>query len=255
MRTRIFFLILFLGLCGVVSSRHSYKSHSLQTEQTYSEQSILKEWIAGKKVKSSSVKQFGIQHCFVSLPLNDKIFKRMNKKSYKEDCTIPRSQLRYLKVLHYNLNQEICLGELVCNQAIANDLIEIFKTLFKAKYPIERMVLIDEYGANDELSMQANNTSCFNFRRVAGSKKLSNHSSGCAIDINPRYNPMVKIRNGKTSFSPKNAQPFINRSASFPYKIDTNDLCYKEFRKKGFIWGGSWKSVKDYQHFEKRMAN
>lgn len=154
-------------------------------------------------------------------------------------------------MLHYNLKQEICLGELICHQEIAHDLLEIFKVLYKAKYPIERMVLIDEYDADDERSMQANNTSCFNFRRVAGSKTLSCHSTGHAIDINPLYNPMVKIRNGKTIYSPKNAKAYINRTKDFPYKIDKNDLCYKEFRKRGFIWGGNWRSVKDYQHFEK----
>ena len=255
MRLQIVFLVLTFYLAGFAPMVSAHDKAELSGEQAYDERSILQEWIAGKKVRLASVNRFGMERCFVSLQISDAIFKRMYKKSYKADCPIPRSELRYVKVLHYNLNHEICLGEIVCNQAIANDLLEIFKTLFKAKYPIERMVLIDHYNADDELSMQANNSSCFNFRRVSGSKKLSHHSTGRAIDINPKYNPMVKVRDGNILFSPKNAKSYMDRSANFPYKIDRNDLCYKEFRKRGFIWGGAWKSVKDYQHFEKPAKN
>ena len=113
------------------------------------------------------------------------------------------------------------------------------------------MTLIDNYNADDELSMRANNTSCFNFRKVAGSKVLSKHSTGHAIDINPLYNPYFKKRNGKIFYQPKTAKAYLNRNHKFPYKITKGDLCYKLFIQHGFKWGGDWKTVKDYQHFEK----
>lgn len=194
-----------------------------------------------------------IDSCFTSQSISDSIFARMWKNSYKADCTVPRSELRYLKVLHYTIDGKIQVGELVCNKAIAKDLLEIFRSLYEAKYPIERMTLIDEYGANDEASMQANNTSCFNFRFVAGSKKLSNHSRGLAIDINPLYNPYVKQRkDGKLFVQPEAGRPYADRSKAFDYKITRNDLCYKLFKQHGFEWGGDWKYSKDYQHFEIR---
>ena len=66
------------------------------------------------------------------------------------------------------------------------------------------------------------------------------------------YNPYVKTnKNGKIIISPEKGKKYADRKQSFPYKIDKNDLCYKEFIKHGFIWGGAWKSLKDYQHFEK----
>lgn len=74
---------------------------------------------------------------------------------------------------------------------------------------------------------------------------------GYAIDINPLYNPYVKMSNGKVIYQPENAEAYIDRSADFPYKIDHDDLCFKEFKKRGFTWGGDWTSLKDYQHFEK----
>ena len=215
------------------------------------DQANLAKWQAGTKVQPASITTFGIDRCFNIEKIGQSLFKRIYKKSYKADCNIPLDSLRYLKVLHYNAQKEICLGELICHYSISKDLISIFKELFNAKYPIERMVLIDNYNADDETSMQANNTSCFNFRKVAGTKSLSKHSLGKAIDINTKYNPCVKRRNGKTICQPVTGRAYIDRSKDFPYKIDENDLCYKLFTQHGFTWGGHWRSLKDYQHFEK----
>ena len=60
------------------------------------------------------------------------------------------------------------------------------------QYPIESIRLIDDYGADDTKSMEANNTSAFNYRIVEGTSHLSKHAYGRAIDINPRVNPFVK---------------------------------------------------------------
>ena len=189
---------------------------------------------------------------FIQQEISDSLFARIRGKSYKENCTTPRSDLRYLRVLHYNKEGEVLEGELICHKTIANDLLEIFRELYQAKYPIERMVLVDEYDANDEASMRANNSSAFNFRYVSGTRTLSRHSRGMAIDINPLYNPYVRQRGGRTLVEPSNAQPYADRSKDFPYKIVKGDLCYRLFKKYGFTWGGDWKNSKDYQHFETR---
>lgn len=213
---------------------------------------VLSSWQAGKQVTMKQVESYGLSRCFAIDTISDRVFNRMWKKSYKANCTIPRAELRYLRVLHYTIDGKIQLGELVCHRDIARDLIEIFRELFDNKYAIERMVLIDSYDADDQRSMAANNTSCFNFRFVSGTKKLSNHSRGRAIDINPLYNPMVKRRtNGTVYVEPTAGKPYINRSKQYDYKISRNDLCYKLFLKHGFRWGGDWKNTKDYQHFEK----
>ena len=184
--------------------------------------------------------------------ISDAVFLRMQGKSYKNGCTIPRSELRYLQLSHYDGKGNLCTGELVCNKMIANDLKEIFQELYRNRYPIERMRLIDDYDADDERSMQDNNTSCFNYRAIAGSKKLSKHSRGLAIDINPLYNPCVRRRaDGTLSVEPSTASRYANRHRHFPHKIDKDDLCYRLFTKHGFKWGGSWRSLKDYQHFER----
>ena len=178
--------------------------------------------------------------------ISDAIFARMWKKSFKTDCTIPRSDLRYLRVLHVDAQGKTHEGEIVCNKKIAKDLIEIFRQLYKEQYPIERIRLVDEYDADDELSMRDNNSSCFNFRTVPGSKKLSKHAQGLAIDINTLYNPYVRRnKQGKLEVMPANAQPYVNRSRSFTYKIKQGDLLHRLFIQHGFRWGGAWRYSKE----------
>lgn len=192
------------------------------------------------------------ESAFAVCEIDSVVFSRMYGKSYKENCPVPLEELRYVTVLHYTPEGEVKKGELVCNKAIANDLVEIFQVLYDNKYPIERMQLIDDFDADDETSMWANNTSSFCYRTIAGSNKISKHGLGLAIDINPLYNPYVKKRDNGTNFiQPSIAEPYVDRNADFPMKIDKNDLCYKEFVKHGFEWGGDWTSLKDYQHFEK----
>lgn len=213
---------------------------------------VLRKWQAGERVSPGAVAAFGLDSCFAVRRIDDRTFARMWGKSYKKNCTVPRRDLRYVRVLHRTASGEIRLGELVCHKSIAADLVEIFRALYEAGYPIGRMVLVDDYGADDERSMTANNTSCFNFRRVSGSRKLSAHSRGLAIDINTRYNPYVKRRaDGSLQVRPEAGRAYADRAKASAYKIKRGDLCHKLFTQHGFKWGGDWKSVKDYQHFEK----
>lgn len=182
--------------------------------------------------------------------ITDELFEKMQGKSYKDDCNVPREDLRYIHILHKNLEGDTCEGEMVCHKIIAQDLLEIFEELYLNDYPIERMVLIDEYGADDETSMTANNSSCFNYRVISHTTKISKHGLGIAVDINPLYNPYTKIVDGTRIVEPAAGEPYLDREADFPYKIDEDDLCYKLFIEHGFEWGGSWTRAKDYQHFE-----
>lgn len=181
----------------------------------------------------------------------DDIFAKMQGKSYKEDCTVPREDLRYVHVRHMGFDGEAKDGELVVNKAIADDVLAIFEELYKADYPIEKVRLVDEYDADDEASMSDNNSSAFNFRFISHTTRISKHGLGMAVDINTRYNPYVKTVDGKLSIEPANGADYVDRSKDFPHKIDHEDLCYKLFKEHGFTWGGDWTHSKDYQHFER----
>lgn len=190
---------------------------------------------------------------FTISTLSDSVIQRMLGRSLpagKEAWA--RETLRHLWVLHVGTDGKTHLGELVCNKAIASSLRSIFLQLYRDGYCIESIRLVDEYGGNDDLSMQHNNTSCFNYRTVEGTNRLSNHGRGLAIDVNPLYNPWV--HSGRVS--PAEGRPYaFNRSkvkAPVPI-IGTSDRAYRLFRKHGFTWGGAWRSSKDYQHFEKKI--
>ena len=189
---------------------------------------------------------------FYITEITDDIFERIKGKSFPESCTVSRDELRYVHIRHYGFEMEVRDGELIVNAAIARDVLEIFEELYNLKYQIEKVRLIDEYDADDERSMEANNSSCFNFRTIAESDKLSNHAYGRAIDINPFYNPYVYTRSDGSRFlQPKGSDRYVDRTVDAACIIRKGDVCYNTFIKHGFKWGGDWETKKDYQHFEK----
>lgn len=201
-----------------------------------------------------------LEEGFYYEPLSDNLRRYITGISYPgsdggDDSTPPEisfEDLRYVHILHYNFEGIPTEGELICNGYIAQDLTEIFYELYCSEYQLEKVLLIDEYDGDDTASMEDNNTSCFNYRPVEGSTHLSKHALGLAIDINPLYNPYITYaEDGSETILPASAVPYADRSVSFPYKIDEEDLCYKLFTQHGFTWGGHWNNVKDYQHFQK----
>ena len=201
-------------------------------------------------IVENSDKEFRIDENFYYEEINDELFDKIYGKSFKKDCRVPRSELRYIHIIHVGFDGKDKEGEIIANRHIAKDLLDIFKKLHEEGYQIEKVELVDKYDADDEISMQNNNSSCFNYRVIARTNRISKHGLGLAIDINTLYNPYVNNHDGKTIIEPSTAGDYVDRSKNFPHKIDENDLCYKLFIEKGFEWGGDWDFPKDYQHFE-----
>lgn len=196
-----------------------------------------------------------VNRWFSSEKIPEDVLARMRGKSLPErapsDTTAPKvnvDELRYLRILYCSYDGRTKVGELVCNQAVSSDLLEIFKELYKQKYPIASVRLVDDFDADDEKSMAADNTSSFNFRTVDGKQTLSRHARGMAVDINPLYNPCVKGQ----KVQPATGKPYVDRTADFPHKITAEDLCCRLFKQHGWRWGGDWRTMKDYQHFDKK---
>ncbi len=202
----------------------------------------------GQILSQEALETADIDSYFWQSGISDEIFARMDGKSYKEECNL-RDQLRYIQILHYDFDGNVRVGELVSNELISDDLLYVFRQLFDCQYPIEKVILIDEYDADDKLSSSDNNTSCFNYRSTTDGNGLSKHARGVAIDINPLYNPYITSDRG--SCVPALGAAYMRRDRDFPHKIDENDQCYKLFVEAGFTWGGSWSSTPDYMHFEK----
>ena len=178
------------------------------------------------------------------------IVKQMKHKNvWQSDCPVSIKQLRLVEISHLNFEGNTQSGEIIVLDKLAPSVLKIFQELMIIKFPIHSAYLIDKYDGDDEKSMVANNSSSFNFRKIAGSTKLSMHAYGLAIDINPVQNPYIEIKNdGFAQVHPKSGIDFLNRSNLRPGMVES---IVPIFKKYGFSeWGGNWNKPIDYHHFQ-----
>ncbi|MDT7732229.1 MAG: hypothetical protein QOK45_2482 [Mycobacterium sp.] len=169
--------------------------------------------------------------------------------SWHPGCPINPQQLRRVEVDYIGFDGQTHRGALIVNEDLAADTVAIFGQLLQLRYPIEKIRTVDNYpGADDELSMEDNNTSAFNCRDIPGTGRWSLHASGRAIDLNPLLNPEID-RTG--AFQPKTAAPYLDRSRTDPGILHAGDPAVRVFTDRGWSWGGNWRTPKDYQHFER----
>ncbi len=188
---------------------------------------------------------------FSKTEINSAIKSRILKKSYPENCPFPIFELVMLNVTHIDFNGKRQQGELIVSRRIADDMLFIFEKLFEQRYPIDKIRLIDEYDADDDISVANNNSSAFCYRTISGTATISNHAYGIAVDINPYYNPYIK--NGQIA-KHVNFDYAFNRDTDNEYFIRKGDFCYNLFKSRGFLWGGDWgEQNQDYQHFYKEI--
>jgi len=153
-----------------------------------------------------------------------------------------RTELMLIDVPHLSFDGTLQQGQLVVHKAVADEVQEIFYKLLEMRFPIQQIVPISRYGWDDNASMAANNTSAFNCRFIYGMNKLSNHSYGRAIDLNPMLNPYMQIDG-------VSVPPGVVYDPSKPGTV-TEEIVGL-FESYGWQWGGHWQERTDYQHFEK----
>lgn len=166
--------------------------------------------------------------------------------SWRPGCPVGLDDLRLLTVTHVGFDGRRRDGELVVHADQSDRIVSVFRAIYAARFPIEQVRLVDEFGGDDDRSMEANNTSAFNCRRAAGSTSWSEHAFGRAIDINPVQNPFVR-RSGEVL--PPNGGPHATRDPATAGLISAGGPVTDAFRSISWGWGGTWSSGKDYQHF------
>lgn len=156
------------------------------------------------------------------------------------------SNIQLVNVVYHGYDNRIHKGQLLINKWHVKSIKAIFESLFETGFPIESVKPICFYDFKDEVSMAANNTSVFDYRPQVNSTKLSKHATGAAIDINPLQNPYVSAK----TTTPATAN--VNKTKG---RIRVSDEPGKKaiaiFAKYGWTWGGNWKTLKDYMHFQK----
>lgn len=179
-------------------------------------------------------------------PIGPQLRERMTGVSWHRGCPVGLDDLRLLRVTHWGFDGETHRGRLVIHRDSARPLLRTMRELYRLRFPIRRMRLVDAYGADDRRSMAADNTSAFNCRFVAGTNRWSEHAFGHAIDVNPVENPYVT---SDGYVSPPAGAPYADRAQRAPGLIHRKGPVVAAFARIGWEWGGNWSWPKDYQHF------
>jgi hypothetical protein len=179
-------------------------------------------------------------------PIPAEVEASMRGASWREHAQCPGfGALALVRASHHGMDGAVHDGELVVAAAVADDVVRVLERIFAARFPIERMVLIDAYGGDDDRSMADNNSSGFCFRNIAGTGTLSLHARGTAIDLNPVQNPYISGER----ICPPASRVYLDRADLRPGMIVRPGPVTDAFDAIGWEWGGDWTRVKDYQHF------
>lgn len=168
--------------------------------------------------------------------------------TWRPECPVQPEQLRRVDVDYLGFDGQTHRGGLIVHEDLVADVVAIFGQPLRLGYPVEKIRTVDNYSdADDELSMEDNNTSAFNCRRIPDSGDWSPHAYGRAVDINPLINPCLY---SSGYFEPRNAAVYLDRSRTDPGLIHGGDPAERAFTDRGWQWGGYWRTP-DYQHFER----
>ncbi len=157
-------------------------------------------------------------------------------------------QMTLLDVEYWGFDSLLHRGQIVVNKAVAEDVAEVFEYIKQVKYPVFKVVPVqfDLLGGDTSMDEMNYSSSFFYRKMVGGSKSLSRHALGLAVDINPHENPYFNSR-GDTIPKGKHYDPLS------PKALTRESLVVKKFLSFGWTWGGNWSNPKDYMHFEKKI--
>jgi hypothetical protein len=170
------------------------------------------------------------------------------EKNWHPGCPVPISELRLVTVSYWGFDGVVRQGPLVLNASVADDVLGVFRRLFRARFPIKRIALAAKWHPprpSDRFST-TDVTASFSCRPVTDGTVLSQHSYGWAIDINPLQNPYIGT-DGKVRRIAE--RPYVDRAQDAPGMIHDGDVVVRAFARIGWGWGGHWSSLKDYMHF------
>jgi hypothetical protein len=165
--------------------------------------------------------------------------------SYRSGCPVTPAELRLVRVSYRGFDGRAHGGALVVHRRVARDVVNVFRGLYAAGFPIRRMTPVSAFRGSDDASMAADNTSGFNCRRAVGGSGWSEHAYGTAIDVNPVENPYVL--NGRTL--PPAGRVYVARTRVRRGMAVRGGVLVRAFESVGWKWGGRWTSAPDYQHF------
>lgn len=171
--------------------------------------------------------------------------RRRMGETYRPGCPVPLSRLRYLTLTFRGFDGRAHTGELVVAASAAPSVVRVFRALFTQGFPLEEMRLPTTADLTAPPTGDGNDTAGFVCRAARGQTRFSAHAYGLAIDVNPFQNP---YRKGDLVL-PELASAYLDRRWVRPGMLQPGSAAVLAFQREGWTWGGTFKSLKDYQHF------
>jgi hypothetical protein len=167
------------------------------------------------------------------------------RSSWDPTCPVKPADLRWVRLAFWGFDGRRHTGELLINADAAESMVEVFRRLYAARFPLEEMRITRADEIDAPPTGDGDNTGAFTCKPFRGSTEWSEHAYGRAVDVNPFQNPYVK----GDALIPELASAYTDRSRRAPGMIHPGDTVTQAFASVGWGWGGSWQHSKDYMHF------
>jgi hypothetical protein len=167
------------------------------------------------------------------------------RSTWQPACPVRADQLSYVRLAFWGFDGRRHTGELLLNRGVAHDVVGVFRKLYRARFPFEELRVTSHSELDAAPTGDGNDTGAFVCRPMVGTTTYSQHAYGLAIDLDPFQNP---YRRGDLVL-PELASTYLDRDDVRPGMITSDGVVVRAFAAIGWTWGGSWRSLKDYQHF------
>jgi hypothetical protein len=169
----------------------------------------------------------------------------LGRSTWAPGCPVGAADLAWVRLTFRGFDGRRHTGELLLAASVADKVIRAFRDLYEARFPIEEMRITRRDELDAAPTGDGNNTGAFACRATRGTSTYSQHAYGLAVDVNPFQNP---YRKGELVL-PELASSYLDRSWHRPGMILAGGPAVRAFAGIGWTWGGTWRSLKDYQHF------
>ncbi len=167
------------------------------------------------------------------------------RSTWQAGCPVDKGDLASIRVTYWGFDDVRHSGEMLVNQSVADDVVDVFRQLYEAKFPIESMGIARPEDLDAPPTGDGNVTGSFACRPIRGGTEDSQHAYGLAVDLNPFQNPYHM----DDVVLPELASAYLDRGWLRPGMIVPDGPTVRAFASIGWEWGGDWSSLKDYQHF------
>jgi hypothetical protein len=169
----------------------------------------------------------------------------IRRSTWKPGCPVAATDLAWLRVAFWGFDGQRHTGELLVHRAVADDLVQVFRELYRTRFPQEQLGIVRSYDPDAPSTGDGNGTGGFVCRPATGATYFSQHAYGVAIDINSFQNPYAK----GSVVLPELASSYLDRSRVRSGMVTADGPVVRAFARIGWEWGGVWRTSSDYMHF------